>query len=261
MAQWLHDLRGALLLDTATFLRYRERGDAMLRGALLIVVVALVAALPLFVRDLANGLNPRSAQDEATRASAEFDQGLQQAEPYLQNVPPQVLNSIRQGFEMGAQIAGQIAAAPTLLPKPVGGFFEALGHWLQRPVTGPAIPLAAASLATWLGYGIWVMLFSHWLGGRAELRHFFGTTALFAAPHLLNFFSSWVPFVGWLFSLVAFFWGLVIYVKATAVSQELHTDRAVLAVLLPAIIVVVLIGLGVLFGALALFTLVAGANR
>jgi hypothetical protein len=260
MSRLLMDLRGALTLDTATFLGYRERADAMWRGALLIVVVALVASLPFFVQSLASGLNPRTAQDEAARAAAEFEQGLQQAAPYLQNVPPEVLNSIRQGFEVGSQIGSQVAAVPTPLPRPLGDVFRALGGWLQRPFAGPFVPLAAASLATWLGYGIWVMLFSHWLGGRAELNHFYGATALFAAPHLLNFFS-FVPYVGWLFSLVAFVWGLVVYVKATAVSQELTTGRSVLAVLLPAIIVLALILIGLFVVLIGFAALISGSNR
>jgi hypothetical protein len=260
VSRLLMDLRGALTLNTATFLRYRESSDAMWRGALLIVVVALVASLPLFIQGLVSGLNPRSAQDDAARAAAEFEQGLQQASPFLQNAPPELLNNIRQGFEIGAQIGSQVAAVPTLLPRPVSGFFRALGEWLQRPFAGPFVPLAVASLATWLGYGIWVMLFSHWLGGRAELNNFFGATALFAAPHLLNFFS-FVPYIGWLFSLVAFIWGLVVYVKATAVSQELTTGRSALAVLLPAIVVIALIMIGLLVTVLGFVALISGSNR
>ena len=50
-------------------------------------------------------------------------------------------------------------------------------------------PLAAVALGTWLGYGIWVMLFAKLLGGRSTLAGFFSTTALYAVPHLLSFFA------------------------------------------------------------------------
>jgi hypothetical protein len=79
------------------------------------------------------------------------------------------------------------------------------------------------------------MLAARLLGGRGGLAGFFGTTALFAVPHVLNVFNM-APYVGGVLGFIAFAWGAAIYVKATAVSHELSIERALLAVLLPVLV-------------------------
>lgn len=236
MSDWIRDLRGALLFDTGTFVRMRGRPDAVLRGLVLIVAVALLAGFPAFVIEAARGLRTQEAIEAGmAQATAEFEQGLERAAPFMQNVPPAVLDQIRQYFRMGVSIGTQIDELPTVLPRPLGNLFRAFGHWLSLPFSRSLIPLAAASLATWLGYGIWVLLYAKVLGGRADLRGFFGTTSLFAAPHLLNVFG-FIPVLGPLFAVIAYFWGLGIYVKGAAVSNEISAGRALVAVVLPVII-------------------------
>jgi hypothetical protein len=236
MSEWIHDLRGALLFDTETFIRMRLRPDAVWRGMLFIIIVALLAGLPAFIIEAARGLQAREAIEAgASQATAQLEQGLQQAAPFLQNVPPQVLDQIRQNFQMGVRIGTRIAELPAFIPRPLGNLLRAAGHWLSEPFGRGLIPLAAASLATWLGYGIWVLVYAKMLGGRADLRGFFGATSLYATPHLLNIFAV-VPVLGPIFAVIAFFWGLAIYVKGAAVSNEISTGRALIAVLLPVII-------------------------
>jgi hypothetical protein len=246
MDEQLDVARGALTFRDDAYQAFHARHDVFLRGAVLIVVVALLVSLPAFIMDLANGLRSQSPTG-ANNVSAQFEQGLQQALPFMQNVPPSVLQQIRQGFETGTEIAARIEALPTPIPRPIGRGLEALGRWLSQPF-GSRLPLTAASLGTWLAYGIWVMLFAKLLGGRGDLAGFFGTTSLYALPHVLNIFGS-VPYLGPITSVIAFAWGGAIYVKATAVSHQMTLSRALLAVILPVVALAALLavlGLGFL---------------
>jgi len=89
-------------------------------------------------------------------------------------------------------------------------------------------------------YGLLVLVFAKLMGGRATIQQMLGTTSLVAVPHLLDLFA-FIPCLGSLLGLVAFLWGLVIYVKGTAVANEFGLGKAVLAVLLPVIIVFLLV--------------------
>jgi len=253
MAEWIRALWGALLFKTEAFARLRNRRDAFLQGLLVILVVSLLAGLPALVTDTVKGLRPATPADEMADARAGFDRFLQQMEPLMEGLPADqremILEIMQQSFQMGTQIATQIVSLPTILPRPVGHVLEAVGSWASRPFGGATFPLAAATVGTWLGYGIWVMLAARLLGGRGGLTAFFGTTALFAVPHVLDILGR-VPYVGGVLGFIAFAWGVGVYVKATAVSHELSIERAILAVLLPvliALVIVVLVAL-VAFG-------------
>ena len=239
MKEWMQTLRGVVLFDGAAYARLRERGDLFFLGFLLVFLLGLISGLPDLGIAIVRGLST-DAVVEAADVTAEIEQGLAQVEPLLQSLPSdvrdQILLQARQGFELAAQIGGQVAQLPTIFPRRLALLLEAVGRWASRPLAGARFPLATASLGTWLGYGIWVMLMARLLGGRASLATFFGMTSLFAVPHLLQILAR-VPYVGSVFSFIAFLWGVGIYVKATAVSHELGTGRAVLAALLPLLVV------------------------
>lgn len=243
MRAWLRDLWHAALLRTPVFVGLRDRPDAFLQGFIVIVAVALLAALPAAAVDLARGVarsagSPESAE-QTNRMREEVEAALARLDALGAPVAAQA--ELRMWAEMGiaagAQAATEIAALPTPLPRPIGSFLQALGGWVSRPLADGGLPLAAAALGTWLGYGVWVLLFARLLGGRGTLHGFFGATALFAVPHVLDIFAR-VPVLGGVLGVVATIWGVVIYIKAVAVSQELAAERAVLAVLLPVLIVV-----------------------
>jgi hypothetical protein len=263
MAEWIRTVRGALLFNAAFFEEFHSRRDIFLRGVLLVIVIALIATLPNFIVDLTNGLRSHPATAvEMADASQQLDNIFQQMTPFMQGLSAaeraQVLAQMRQGFLVSSEIAQRIGALPTALPQPIGRGLEALGNWLSRPFGGSFLPLAAAALGTWLGYGIWVMLAGRMLGGRADLAGFFGTTSLYAVPHLLNVFGL-VPVLGPLMGFVAFIWGLGIYIKATAVSQHFSIERALLAVVLPALVAIAL-AIVVLFALVALIVMSAGGR-
>lgn len=247
MKAWLRDLRDIVLLRREAFARLSRRPDAFLLGFVIVVSVALVVGLPALASDLAT---VRRAPEPADTAAAlsEVRQALESVAPALgalgmpAAVRDQALEALLQGFDLGLRLGSDIAALPTPLPRPVGVLFRAIGGWASRPFADSAFPLAVAGLGTWLGYGIWVMLFAKLWGGRGTLHGFFGATGFFALPHLLHLFDR-VPVMGAILGVVAFAWGAAIYVKATAVSHELPVERAVLVVVLPLVAAGVLVAL------------------
>jgi hypothetical protein len=250
MMTWLRDVLDAVLLRGAAFARIVARPDAFLRGLLVILAVALVAGLPTLVIDLVRGFEPPATiEPSELRPSVDLVPWLR-----TMGVPDAIAQQMVDGMDenalLGATIASQVQGLPTTLPRPLAQGMASIGRWLSQPFAPSPIPLVAASLATWLGYGIWVMLAAKLLGGRGTLAGFFGATGFFAAPHILSIFGR-VPVAGGILAAVGVLWGLVIYVLATAVSHRLSAGRAVVAVFAP-LIVLLLLGALMLFG----FTLV-----
>jgi hypothetical protein len=54
-----------------------------------------------------------------------------------------------------------------------------------------------------------------------------------------------LPFLGTALGFIAYLWGLGIYIKGTASSHQLSLERALLAVILPILILLLLVFLGV----------------
>lgn len=247
MKAWLRDLRDILLLRTEAFVRLSRRPDAFFLGFLAVVLVTTVVGLPGLVSDLTTLRRAPEPADTAATLS-EARRALASIAPALDalGMSPaareQVLNAALQSFDLGLRLGSDLAALPTPLPRPVGALFRAIGGWASRPFADSAFPLAVAGLGTWLGYGVWVMLFAKLAGGQGTLHGFLGATGFFALPHFLHLFDR-VPVVGAVLGAVAFVWGLAIYVKATAVSHELPVERAVLVVTLPVIVAGVLVAL------------------
>lgn len=262
MRTWLRDLWHAALLRTAIFDGLSSRSDAFLQGFIVIVAVALLVGLPGAIMDLANGLGEVPAVTESAEAESQVRQSVDRLLAGLNDLglPVEAQAGIRlwaeTGAAVGAQVAADVIALPTPLPRPIGSILQALGGWISRPLADGGLPLAAAGLGTWLGYGVWVLLFARLLGGRGTLHGFFGATALFAVPHLLDIFAR-VPYVGAALGIAAFIWGLLIYIKATAVSQQLTFERALLAVLLP--VLAVALGVAVLIFGLLIMGLIVAA--
>lgn len=261
MKAWLRSLWNSALLRTSTFEDLCDRQDAAWRGFLVIVAVALLAGLPGFIVELVHGLNTQPVTTEIGDASARFRAGLEAAEPVLVQLglPAAARDSFLQlaqaSFDAGVQVSAAVENLPTPLPRPVGRVFQALGRWLSHPWANSGFPLGVATLGTWLGYGIWVMLAARLLGGRGTLAGFFGATALFAVPHVLGVFGR-VPFLGPVVGFVAFVWGAAVYIKATVVSQQLSFERGLLAVLLP-LLLAVLSGIVIVSGFAGLLALLA----
>jgi hypothetical protein len=263
MSMWMRTLWNGLLFRDEAFTGFRDRRDAFLQGFLIIVVVALVIGLPTMIGDLVSSLRPNAVEAEMDKAMSGFDVVMEQMRPFLGDMPSGEMNAIvaqvKENMRFGFGIAGQIESLPTILPKPMNKFFEAVGKWISQPFTAGGFPLAAVALATWLGYGIWVMLFAKLLGGHGTLAGFFGVTALYAVPHLLSFFA-FLPILGGILGIIAYFWGLAIYVKGTASSHQMSLERALLAVVLPVLLVLLLVVIGA-FGLAAIVAISMTGGR
>ncbi len=236
MKEWVRTLVDAALLRTEAFTRFRDRLDVFFQGFLIVVAVALLTGLPGLVRGVVDAATPRSAEAQLEQATARLEAALAQMEPYLSSASPAAQEQVAQivrAARLWTAAGIEIANLPALLPRPVGRVLEAFGAWLSLPFTKGGLPLTAAALSIWLGYGVWVMLLAKLLGGRGTLAGFLGTSALYAVPHVLTVFA-FIPCLGPLLGLAAVVWGAVIYVKATAVSHHLSAGRAAVAVLVPA---------------------------
>jgi hypothetical protein len=256
MSEWIRTLWNGALFRGPAFSGLNERRDAFWQGLLIVLVIGLLVGLPGLIGAVVAGLQPNAIEAEMDKAMSEIDQVVQQIRPFLGNMPSgaldEIVGQIKENMRFGFDIARKIEAMPTILPKPVDRVFQAIGEWASKPFAGSGLPLGAAALGTWLGYGIWVMLFAKLLGGRSTLAGFFGVTALYAVPHTLTFFA-FVPVLGGILGFLAYFWGLAIYVKGTAVSHQLSIARALLAVLLPALVALLVM----IIGATGLATLIA----
>lgn len=262
MAGWMRGMVDVARFRTAAYRQWAQRGDAFWRGFLVIIAIALVAGLPSLVMGLAQGTPATEPAAETAAARQAFKQGLSGLTGALSMFDisdtdrAEMLARVEEGFDLALRIGGEVADLPTALPKPVGRLLALVGGWLSQPFADGRFPLAAAALGTWLGYGVWVMLAAKWLGGRGTLVSFFGTTALFALPHVADALA-WVPYVGSALAFIAAVWGMAIYVKATAVSHQISGGRALVAVVLP---LLVAIGVGLLLLAgLAVLTALAVA--
>ena len=250
MSQLLKTLRGAITLDIPTLVDFRESGDVFRRGIIILVLIALVVGAVDFAAGFIGSLFAPSIEQELAQITQGFEQALKFMPPEAAEVvEEQVLPNIEAGFE----IARSVEALPTRLPKVASNFFEALGLWVHRPLV---------MLGGFLAYGIWVMLAAKLLGGNGRLQEFLGTTALSSVPYLLLVLER-VPCLGNIAGIVAWIWGILIWIAATAVAHgwaapvttaegmveryEVSWGRATLAVILPALAVAVLVIIGMVF--------------
>jgi len=244
MSALLTTLRDIALLRTPAYEQWRDRPDAMKRGVLVLLACFLVAGSLAAAIGFVNNVQPVSVEDadqfrnEFQRNMEQWQQFMPQQDPFMQEFMDQFLDNFESGFRIGAAID----SLDTPLPRGLARGFQALGGWLST---------ALGQMGAWLAYAIWVLLFAKLLGGNGGVDRFLGLTALFAIPNLLSFFSP-IPCVGPFIAFIGWVWGVAVYIKAVQVSQRLDTGKAILAALLPALIVAVLVMIVAFVGLLAI---------
>ncbi|HIC94957.1 MAG TPA: hypothetical protein EYP09_12045 [Anaerolineae bacterium] len=237
MRELIDICRGALILDTSTLVRLKNAGDVFRKGLTILVAVSLLVGLVGFAVDVASELRAPSLAEQRREAQRGFAEAFKYLPPEM--VDPKSMRMIREYFEAGLDIGFGIAALSTRLPKPVGGILKALGGFVSAPFR---------RLSGWMLYTLLVLLAAKLLGGRATVQQMLGCTAFYVLPYLLNIPGALLrlipcmgPPIASLLGLVAFAWGLVIYVKATAVANELTIGKAIFAVILPVLALIVLV--------------------
>jgi hypothetical protein len=228
-------LRTALFLENPAFEVARSDRNAVRNAILRIVIIALVAGLLTFVVNLFQGDRSLAiARQSINQARTNLNAGLANADP---DTRAQILGYLDAVDSMVRDLAG----VQPRLGRPVADFFQALGHLVTQPL---------AWLGGWLGYLLWVLLFARLLGGQGSLPATMGATSLFVLPHLLDILAP-IPGLGVVVGFLTTLWGIAIYVKGVEVSQRFGLGKALLATILPAL----LLGILILF-AIFLYTIV-----
>jgi hypothetical protein len=230
MGSLLKILWRTTILDDSAYQEWRERPNVFLRGIVLIVIISLVAGLITLAVNMVAQIRPVNVASIQEGIDRWYGYQSQFA-PYYED--PEARRIVDETMKLVVPMVEDIAQIRAPLPRGVVGFFHAFGSWLSR---------ALAAIAGWLFYGTLVLLFANLLGGSAKLPVFLGTVAVYSVPGLLAILSP-VPCLGFLLALIGTIWSIVVYVKATSVTANLDTGRAVLAVLAPFVALVLLSGL------------------
>jgi hypothetical protein len=220
-------IRGVVTLEEQTYRDFLASKNVMKRGFLIFLACFFIATFPVFGENLINnirGFTPDAAAEFQDQFLGIF--GMFQPEGF-EGMDEEFMQNLTAGINMGVELD----TLPAPLPRPIAGFFNALGDWISA---------ALRNLGPWLGYGALVLLFAKLAGGRGILNLFFGLTALYAVPNLLQIFS-FLPFLGPVIGLVALVWGIAVYIRAVQISQEFSGGKAVLITALP-LLIVLLIG-------------------
>jgi len=233
-------LVGGLLLDDDVFVEMRDDPDGLARGLRFLVTLGLVVGLVGAAATFASRYG-KSPADEMASVEAQLREGFERAQsftiqdPDAQEAFDQVLQSISAGFDMAEGIADTVVEttpAPTALVQ----LLESLGDGLSRPFSW---------IASWLLWGVIVLLFARMLGGTATIQQMLATTSLVAAPHLLDALG-FVPIGGGMLELLALLWGLAVFIKGTAVANRISGGTAIVAFLAPIVIVALTVMMAVL---------------
>lgn len=237
-------LRDIALLRTPAYELARDRKDAMRRGVLILLACFLLVGVGATISRYLGAVSP-AGMEEMDLFQEEFQRNMelwQQTMPQQDGPSQLFMEQFLETFESGFRIGVAIDSLETPLPRGLARGFQALGGW----VTG-----ALGHLGGWLAYAVWVLLFAKLMGGNGGVDRFLGLTALFAVPNLLGIFS-FIPCLGPFLALIGWLWGVAVYIKAVQVSQRLDTGRAVLAAILPALILAVIAMIVVFIGLLAI---------
>ena len=231
MSAMINTLFRTVILDDAAYREWRERPNPLLRGILLIVIVSLVAGLVSFAITFVTNVSPFNPSDieDSIRQSMEWQQRFN---PSYQD--PEFERMMQETMDYIVPMVTDIAKIQPTLPRGITGFFQALGRWLSRALSG-----SVWSVSFWLFYGALVLVVVNLLGGSAKLPDFLGMTSLYVMPSLLVLLGQ-LPCVGCVLSLAGLIWSIVISIKAVSVATDLDMGQSILAVFAPAIVLLLL---------------------
>jgi hypothetical protein len=219
MGSLLNTLWRATILDDAAYQDWRERPNIFLRAIILIIVVSLVAGLLSFAVDLVRRVQPvdlaglEQLPDQVSEVMSFFGAELD----------PEAQRQIEGMLDVMVPMVRDLSEVQAPLPRGITGFFNALGRWLTR---------ALSAIGGWMVYGALVLIFVNLLGGSAKLPDFLGTVALYIVPGLLVILKP-IPCLGLLLAFIGTVWSIIVYIKATSVTGNLDTGRAILAAVAP----------------------------
>jgi len=243
MSELLRTARGALLLDEETFVKFKTSHNVFARGVLLIVVVSLIVRLVGSVVQLVGGLTAPPFSVQRQSIEQEISRAFRSM-PSMDADMEMLEEAIQEWASIGLDIAESIGHLPTPLPRPAGRILRAIGNTVSAPLL---------RLSGWMFFTLIVFVVAKLMGGRATVQEMLGTTALYIIPHVAGVLNP-ITCLRTLAWVVATVWGIVIYVKATAVANEIDNGRAALAVFLPVLVPVFLLIVMFTIGVLVVLT-------
>lgn len=238
---------GALTLNRIRMAELRESPDVVRRGLMIVVFVGLLVGAVNGASSLISTATPEQTVS-SVRASVEDFKRRITLSPNAEQLQP-VLQFLNENEEAFYALLKDLIELPTPLPRPFRQGFQ----WLATTVSAPLGYLAGLLLTVILTH-----LAAYQLGGQGNIQQMLGLGALSVAPHALDALA-FIPGLGPMLGLIAWGWGLAILVTATSVAHRLEVNRAVIAVLLYPL-VLILAGFVVLC-ALLFLAVAAGAGQ
>ena len=219
MGSLLNTLWRSVILDDGALQDWSERPNVFLRGIVLIILVTLVAEIIVFGVNLVNQVQPV----DLTIIPEEMNRWYEDQSEWMPDMDPEFRKFWEGTMDVMFPMFRELSEIDTPLPQGITGFFNAVGSWLARSV---------AAIGGWLFYGALVLIAVRLLGGRAKLRVFLGTVAVYIVPGLLAILQP-IPCIGFLLALAGTVWSIIVYMKATSVVTGLDTGRSIVAVVAP----------------------------
>lgn len=225
MGELLATAWGAARLDGAALQRWKARRACLGAGLALLCAVSLLAGAAEAVAGTQAALS-RPAASSSHQGLVDAAAGYLSRSP----LPPDAQRELTANLAAWLDLQDQLAGLPRPLGQEAGSILQGLMEAFSTPYR---------RLALWLPYSLLVFALAKALGGRGSLAEMLGTSALYALPHLLDPLGPAIglgPAVG----LVTFGWGAAIFLKATAVANDLDAGQALVAVATPALAAVTL---------------------
>jgi len=200
----------ALFLKEESYAEMRDSPNAVLRGLALVALIAVAVALVGLVGTTLEWATTPDMRD----VQKVVLEGIQQMDWYKElESNPEFREQVQRQFEIGWRIFPQVFGAPS---------FASAGLRI--------ILLPLHLVLTWFLYGVVAHLFARMLGGQGNLGQTLGSTALAAAPQLLNL-ATFFPYL--VVGGVAGTWMLLCRYVALKTCHRFRWGRALAATLLP----------------------------
>ena len=195
MAAWMRTLWIRRSSGTEAFTGLRDRRDAFMQGFFVIVIVALLIGLPTLVGHLAKVPPPErhrgrswfQAMSRMARSSSSCGQFMGNClQAQWRRSWSRSKRTSRRRLRRSPEIEASADASCRSRSATCSSKF---GDWVSQPFSAAGFPLARGGAGHLAGLRHLGDALAKLLGGRGTLAGFFGSTALFAVPHLLDFFA------------------------------------------------------------------------
>lgn len=149
------------------------------------------------------------------------------------------------------------AIAVVVIAAIAGGIGGALGAIIRGSIGGFFLALIVSPIIAVIGYFVWAAL-TYFIGtsvfqGTADYGEMLRAIGYSYGPQVLSLLS-FIPCVGWLFSLIGWIWALVAGVIAVRQALDFDTGKAIITCIIGWVVMLVI---NVIFAALGLGTMFA----